>query len=462
MAKNNVLLRKYTLLFGDLVLMYFSLFITLYIRYYNSPLQATYQEHLLPFSIVYLAFLIIFFINELYQFEFVKSKINLLSRIIVSLSIGGLLATAFFYFGYNHFFSIRPQRVLFINLFVILLFIYVWRIVFFRYAKSQKFSNNLLVVGYNPLTEEIIKNVLKSPQLGFRVSALLRIQQEPTEEIHSDITIYDGIENLKKACEKENIHTVVSKINPRENKQLLSALYESLSLRLRYFDASNFYERISGKIPVSTIEHIWFLENLSEQSKAGYEIMKRIFDIIVSVILLVMTLPFLPIIMLAVRLDSAGEIIFKQIRTGKNGKKFNAMKFRSMTVEAEKNGPQWAIKNDPRITRVGRIMRKTRIDEIPQLINVLKGEMSIIGPRPERPEFIETLSQEIPFYKERLLVKPGLTGWAQVMGPAYGGSIKETMQKLQYDLFYIKNRSIALDLSILLKTVKTVLLHKGQ
>jgi lipopolysaccharide/colanic/teichoic acid biosynthesis glycosyltransferase len=147
---------------------------------------------------------------------------------------------------------------------------------------------------------------------------------------------------------------------------------------------------------------------------------------------------------------------------GKNGKEFLAIKFRSMIENAEKNGAQWATKNDSRVTRFGRLMRKTRLDEIPQLLNILRGEMSLIGPRPERPEFIQSLSQEIPFYSERLLVKPGLAGWAQLLGPAYGGSKEETLEKLKYDLYYVKNRSLLLDLSIILKTIRVVLGGRGQ
>ena len=183
-----------------------------------------------------------------------------------------------------------------------------------------------------------------------------------------------------------------------------------------------------------------------------------VFDIAFSLFLLTISLPFTPFIALAIKLDSKGPIFFTQIRTGKDGKTFKAIKFRTMIIQAETNGPQWASKNDPRITRLGKFLRKTRIDEIPQLINVLRGEMSLIGPRPERPEFLEQLQVEIPFYKERLLIKPGLTGWAQVIGPAYGGSKEESLEKLQHDLFYIKNRSLALDISIVIKTIKTYFL----
>jgi exopolysaccharide biosynthesis polyprenyl glycosylphosphotransferase len=204
------------------------------------------------------------------------------------------------------------------------------------------------------------------------------------------------------------------------------------------------------------------LENLTENNKKLYEITRRIYDICFSILLLAVTLPFTPLIALIIKISSKGPVFFTQIRTGKDGKTFRAIKFRTMVTNAETNGPQWATKNDSRVTGAGRFLRKTRIDEIPQLINVLTNEMSLIGPRPERPKFVEELEKEIPFYKERLLVKPGLTGWAQVAGPAYGGSKEESLEKLQYDLYYIKNRSMALDISIVLKTVKTILTRRGQ
>ena len=173
------------------------------------------------------------------------------------------------------------------------------------------------------------------------------------------------------------------------------------------------------------------------------------------------SLPFVPLIYLLVKLNTPGPFIFKQIRVGKNSKNFLAMKIRTMHKNAEINGPQWATKNDLRVTRSGKILRKTRIDEIPQLFNILRGEMSFIGPRPERPEFVKNLNAKIPFYNERHLVKPGLTGWAQINFP-YGASEADALEKLQYDLYYIKNRSIMLDIAILLKTIKTVLTGAGQ
>ncbi len=218
---------------------------------------------------------------------------------------------------------------------------------------------------------------------------------------------------------------------------------------------------MTNKIPISLIEEIWFLENLVESKKGTYEIIKRILDFLFAVILGVIALILSPFIIMAIKLDSKGSVLFKQIRVGQNSKSFLAIKFRSMFASAENSGPQWAKPKDPRATKVGRFLRKTRLDELPQLWNILKGEMSFIGPRPERPEFVQELDKKIPHYQIRHLIKPGLSGWAQVNFP-YGASIEDALEKLQYELYYLKNRSFILDLGIALRTIKTILQREGR
>jgi exopolysaccharide biosynthesis polyprenyl glycosylphosphotransferase len=224
---------------------------------------------------------------------------------------------------------------------------------------------------------------------------------------------------------------------------------------------SRLSEEFTGKIPVSVINENWFLENLREFNKLGFEIFKRALDVTAAVMLGLVALLISPFIFIAIKFDSEGAVLFQQKRTGKGGQEFNLIKFRTMKQDAESKGAQWAAKNDSRITRVGGFMRKTRIDELPQLWNVLRGEMSLVGPRPERPEFVEKLVQDLPFYGARHLVKPGLTGWAQI-NFGYGASVDDTMEKLQHDLYYIKNRCVWLELSILLKTLGTVLRYEGR
>jgi lipopolysaccharide/colanic/teichoic acid biosynthesis glycosyltransferase len=211
---------------------------------------------------------------------------------------------------------------------------------------------------------------------------------------------------------------------------------------------------------VEDVDHWWFIENFSLRHRPLYEAGKRVSDILISITIMAITLPLLPFIALAVK-STPGSLFFKQLRTGRHGRTFLAMKFRSMVSNAEANGPQWSSHNDPRITRAGRFLRATRLDEIPQLVNILRGDMSFVGPRPERPEFVNRLQEQIPFYQERHLVKPGLTGWAQINYP-YGDSAEDALEKLRYDLYYIKNRSLMLDVSTVLKTINTVLRGLGR
>jgi exopolysaccharide biosynthesis polyprenyl glycosylphosphotransferase len=228
-------------------------------------------------------------------------------------------------------------------------------------------------------------------------------------------------------------------------------------------DLTNIYERFWQKVPVFYIGDHWFLS--SEGFSLTHNLvglrLKRLFDLACALSLLSLTWPVMLLAKILINLESEGPAIYTQIRTGKDGKEFTIYKFRSMRVDAEKNGAVWAKENDNRITRIGKFIRLTRIDELPQLFNVLKGDMSFIGPRPERPEFNLKLEKDIPYYNLRHLVRPGLTGWAQVMYP-YGASVEDSIQKLQFELYYIKNYSFFLDIKIILRTIKVVLLGKGR
>ena len=237
-------------------------------------------------------------------------------------------------------------------------------------------------------------------------------------------------------------------------------LFESISNRLEFFSLSAFYENITKRVSLEAIDQIWFLENLRESNKQFFDAGKRIMDIMAAAIGLIISLAVAPIISLIILLSCGRPIFCIQKRTRQTGQTFRAIKFRTMRLDAEKNGPQWAQANDARVTPFGKFLRKTRLDEIPQLWNGFKGEMSFVGPRPERPEFVAELEKTIPFYSQRLLVKPGLTGWAQVNYP-YGSNVEDAKKKLQYDLYYVKNRSLVLDWAIILKTIKTVLSAVG-
>ena len=243
-------------------------------------------------------------------------------------------------------------------------------------------------------------------------------------------------------------------------------VHQLMNLRfagVRVYGIADFYEQLWFKVPVLHTKHGWLV------FAHGFDLLhnplglriKRLTDVLLALALLLATLPVMLLAAIAVKLDSRGRVIFRQARTGLGGKEFEILKFRSMTDDAERDGPQWAQKADPRITRVGRVLRLLRIDELPQLVNVFKGEMSFIGPRPERPVFNATLEREIPLYNLRHLVRPGIAGWAQVMYP-YGASVEDAREKLQYDLYYIKNYSVLLDIGIVFKSLRVVLLGKGR
>jgi len=241
-------------------------------------------------------------------------------------------------------------------------------------------------------------------------------------------------------------------------------MQELLDLRMhgvKIEEAASWLERISGKIEVENLYPSWLVFGEGFRRSPVFRLVRRGVSIIISLVGLIFALPLLPLIVLAIRLDSEGPVLYKQTRVGKAGKNFNVVKFRTMRTDAEAlGGPQWAGNNDPRVTRVGRFLRSSRLDEIPQLWCVLKGDMAFVGPRPERPEFVEWLSKEIPYYGVRHMVRPGLTGWAQVKYK-YGSTVEDAREKLQYDLYYIKNASIGLDLLIMFQTIKTVLLRRG-
>lgn len=461
MKTADLLGRKVLLLVGDVVLLYVSLALTLLLRHGRGFTPELYTQHLGAFTLLYAVWLVAFYIGELYELDFGAGRMALASKIARGLAAAGALAVVVFYFGAGNWFELRPQRLLLIHLAVTAVLLFLWRRAFSQFAAAPHLANNVCVIGRTPLTDKLLAELHRKPGLGYAVRALVPLNGDGAGEPPAGVTVGGRLDELRSLCERYAIDTIVSAVDPRQHPELVAGLFACLPLKVNFVELPSFYEKITGKIPVENIGHVWFLENLHESTKHAYELTKRLLDVVVSLAAAVVTLPLWPLIILAIRLDSAGPILFRQVRLGKGGKRFLAVKFRTMRADAETAGPQWSPDGDPRVTRVGRLLRSTRLDEIPQLLNVLVGEMSLIGPRPERPEFIASLRQQIPFYEERLLVKPGLTGWAQV-SLAYGASVEYSLEKLQYDLFYIKNRTLWLDLSIALKTIKTILSGAGR
>lgn len=261
-------------------------------------------------------------------------------------------------------------------------------------------------------------------------------------------------------CKRNQIDRIVVALDERRGKLPLEQLISCRLKGIRIDDGIDFTEHLAGKISVENLYPSSLIFSNGFKGTVFFKKIKRAIDIIFSIIGLVIFSPLCLLIAAAIKIESKGPIFYRQERVGEDGQIFELIKFRSMRQDAEQNGPVWAMENDPRITKVGKIIRKLRFDEIPQMINVLKGEMSFVGPRPERPYFVEQLKKEIPFYYHRHAVKPGITGWAQLYYP-YGASKEDALEKLKYDLYYIKNMSPFLDLMIILETIKVVLFGRG-
>lgn len=423
-------LRKIILLSGDIFLFYSALFLTLFLRSFSassSPLSSVWNSHLAPFSIINSFWIIIFYIAGLYNLD--SKKFTNFITIAKTMTAGAIMAILFFYF--IPYFGITPKTNLFVYITIVYFLIWSWRIIFLEIlTRSSKLK--IFILGQSQEIEKFIEYMRSNPQLGY---------SQETEINRADI--------------------IAISEDARKNPDNLKMVYQMMLKGKSAVNFDKFYESITGKIPVSMISEIWFLENLLEINKQSFEKFKRIFDIMFALAILPFFILITPFTIIAIKLNSNGPIFYRQKRIGRNGKIFELVKFRSMVNDAEKNGAQWAQPKDNRITAVGKFLRKTRIDELPQIWNVLKGDLSFIGPRPERPEFTEKLAKQIPHYSMRHLAKPGLSGWAQVNFP-YGASVEDAMQKLQYDLYYIKNRSVILEMSILLKTILIILQRAGR
>lgn len=453
--------KKILLFFGDLLVLFLALYLTLVLRNRDLPTPEIWELHFWPFLLLFGVWILVFYITGLLEISATKNDFAFYNKILRNLLINYIVGAAYFYFLTDKLFDIKPRGTYFLFIAINTLIFSLWRYGFNSLVGRPRFLKNVLLIGLNDEAQELISEIIRKPQLGYRIAGIL-YENQLFRPVLPGVEIYDITANLKKIMKEKKINTIVTCQDPRQSPELLRKLFESLSLRLQFFDLPTFYETLTGKIPITTIGHIWFLENLNEGEKGFYEALKRFLDVIFATVVLLITLPFFPMIALLIKLDSQGTVFFRQLRIGYLGKPFEAIKFRSMVLGAEKNGEAlWAQKNDSRVTRFGKFMRRMRIDEFPQFLNVFKGEMTVVGPRPERPEFVRNLQRDIPFYSERHLVKPGLTGWAQI-NFQYGASLRDAFKKLQYDLFYIKNRSLPLDIGIILKTINIILSGKGQ
>jgi exopolysaccharide biosynthesis polyprenyl glycosylphosphotransferase len=302
------------------------------------------------------------------------------------------------------------------------------------------------MIGDGAIAEEIKHTIAEHPQLGYAINAEL-----------DEKTAYATPQEIKTIARHEDVNLIIISSKLKHEPALVAVLYELFASGIAVTDLVAFYESIMRKVPLLEIQETWFIENIAMQV-SFYDPLKRASEFIGAVALGIILIPFEIIIALLVAFTSRGPIIYKQVRVGEKGKNFTLYKFRTMRVDAEAAGAQWAVKNDTRTTPIGGLLRKSHLDELPQLWNIIRGDLSFVGPRPERPEFVAKLETRIPYYEARLFIKPGVTGWAQINHRA-DLTDADVIEKLQYDIYYLKNRSPILDWAIILKTIKSLFVN---
>jgi sugar transferase (PEP-CTERM system associated) len=395
---------------------------------------------------------------DLYDFRIITDRRELFVRAVQALGATSLILAGL-YFWVD---ELMVGRFVFIlAAFLVIAFVFIWRIGFDWAAHRVGPRDRLLLVGTSESAVKLARELYDRRDLGVEIVGF--IDPDPAK-IGSHVLnpgVIGTIEDIPAIVREHNIDEVVVSLSDARGKLPMDKLLEMKLEGVSFEHLASVYEKYTGKIAVENLRPSWLIFSPGFKKSQFLRVAKRTLDVSVSLVGLVLGTPIMLLVSAAVSLTSPGPVLYRQERVGLRGHIFRVIKFRSMRQDAEKaTGAVWATKDDRRVTPIGGFLRRTRLDELPQLWNVLRGDMSFVGPRPERPEFVSSLTEEIPFYGQRHSVRPGLTGWAQVRY-TYGASLEDAMEKLQYDLYYIKNMSIALDLFIIANTVKTVLMRRG-
>ena len=427
-------LRQTVLIVGDIILAYLALILTCYLGFWGKFSWEIFNQHLFPFSLLYSSWFILFYIFGLYDLNLIRPKLEFLARAGQCFLVCLLLGISFFYL--IPLFEITPKTNLLINILTFGGLFLIWRRAFY-YLFSSFYLQRVAFLGKNPLAKKLVREIENQPQLGYKFVKFLNLKN-----------------NIFSQIKRGKIETLILAQNIKSPSKLTQGLYKCLPLRINFMDLPQAYEILLHKIPIDFVSQAWFLENLSEGEKKVYDKLKRFMDIILAFLIIIITSPLWLIFAILIKLEDRGPVFYRQKRIGKDRKEFWLAKFRSMKVDAEKGKVKWAEKDDSRITKIGKFLRNIHLDELPQMLNILKGDISLVGPRSERPEFVKKLEKEIPHYHLRHIIRPGFTGWAWIKFK-YARSIEDSFEKFQYDLYYIKNRSLFLDLGILLRTLQT-------
>jgi sugar transferase (PEP-CTERM system associated) len=399
-----------------------------------------------------------FYLFDLYDFIVMHDRHELVLRLVQALGLAWIVLAISFY-AYPHL--MLGRSISLIALPMALALMVGWRISIHWFLGHPDFGERILIVGSGNLAVEVARQVLNRPDAGYRIVGFVGTDSELLGKSLINPRVIGLTEDLDKIVKREGIDRIVVAMGERRGQLPTDRLLKlSLGGDVSIEEGATFYERVTGRVSLDMLRPSWLIfTGRGRQAKLA-TVTRSAVHRFVALIGALLSLPIVLLTAVLIKIDSRGPVFYRQERIGKNGRPFVLAKFRSMRVDAEKEGPVWASKGDERTTRVGRIIRKIRIDEIPQFWNILLGEMSFVGPRPERPHFVAQLAQEIPYYEQRHLIAPGLTGWAQIKYP-YGASVEDAREKLQYDLFYVKNHSLFLDAIILFETIKIILFGRG-
>lgn len=429
-----------------------------YLRFFGDLISFSHYEYLMQKALLITASVqLSLYYFDLYDLKIFRRNFELAIRLLQSLGVSSILLAILYYLFP---FLIIGRGIFLISLSFMGAIIVFWRMIYNHILKTRKLDQRVMIIGCGQLAKSIAKEIVERADTGFKVVGFITDNPERVGEKLVNPSVIGDQSQILDIAAKEIVDRIVVALEERRGKfpdtQLLNCKMRGIAIE----DGIEFYEHLTGKLQVESLRPSTLIfSNGFKKTKLTLWI-KRVTGFAFSLIGLILFSPLILVISILIKIDSQGPVLYKQERVGENRKIFKLLKFRSMVENAETNGAVWAEENDNRITRVGRWLRKWRLDEIPQMFNVLKGDMSFVGPRPERPYFVEKLRKEIPFYDHRSSVKPGVTGWAQIKY-RYGASKEDALEKLKYDLYYIKNLSPLFDLIVIFETIKVVLFAKG-
>lgn len=443
--------RTLILLAGEALIVWASFLLAAVIKLDDSFIVLNYEHGYEKILVVTVLVLLCSYWFDLYDTALLNTKGELYFRLLLVPGLLAFLLAAVSYLRPNYLLGNGSSEL---GLLILSVAMIGWRLGFGWLVQLPILVERIYVLGTGERAQRLVQGLRHNPELGVEVASW-------TGKLEGAVTRDSVATHLLEVVRLQKVHRVIVAMPDRRGTIPMRELLDLRMQGVKIEEATSWLEKMSGKIEVENLYPSWLIFADGFRRSSMFIVVRRVLSIVISLIGLIISAPLWPVLMLVIKLDSPGPVFYSQRRVGKNGQVFHVIKFRTMRQDAEAaNGPQWAGANDPRITRVGKFFRLSRLDEIPQLWCVLKGDMAFVGPRPERPEFVESLTNEIPFYGVRHMVRPGLTGWAQIKYK-YGSTVADAREKLQYDLFYIKNASIGLDLLIMFQTIKTVLLRRG-